>query len=178
MLVMLSGVQVVAMSDLRMVRCLFVIPGLVVLCGLAMVFRCMLVMFSSLLMVFVNFVIGHFFLPVTSPSVAGVDETFATLARAHDAAPVGKHPKRKKFRLKRRLTQRRSSPQPYSPQQCPSAGSLRQLSEVGRHLPRLTPSEEIGGRVLVARLTLIVEIAELLSVLVADDEADAVHLVY
>ena len=51
------------------------------LCGLAMVFRCMLVMFSSLLMVFVNFVIGHFFLPVASLSLAGIDETFATLPK-------------------------------------------------------------------------------------------------
>jgi hypothetical protein len=64
MLVMLGGVQAVAMSDLRMVRRLFVLGGFVVLCSLAMVLCCMLMMFSGLLMVLVNFVLRHFSLPV------------------------------------------------------------------------------------------------------------------
>ena len=53
---------------------------------------------------------------------------------------------------------------------------LRQLGEVDLQPARLVPREQIGSRA-PAGLLLIVEIAELLSVLVADDEAGVIHLV-
>jgi hypothetical protein len=54
--VMLGGMQVVAMRNVGMVRGLFVISGLVVLGGFAMVLGRMLVMLRRLLMMFVNVV--------------------------------------------------------------------------------------------------------------------------
>jgi hypothetical protein len=54
--VMLGGMQAVAMRHVGMVRGLFVISGLVVLGGFAMVLGRMLVMLRGLLVVFVNVV--------------------------------------------------------------------------------------------------------------------------
>jgi hypothetical protein len=62
-LVMLSSVQVMAVSDLGVVGRLFMLPGLVLLCGLAMVLCSMFVVFCCLLMVFVNFMVSHFSTP-------------------------------------------------------------------------------------------------------------------
>jgi hypothetical protein len=81
--VMLSGVQVVAMSDLGVVRRLVVLAGLVMLCGFAVVFCCLLVMFCSLLVVSVNFVISHALYSrfcLVRLKLAAIDEPFATLA--------------------------------------------------------------------------------------------------
>ena len=51
---------------------------------------------------------------------------------------------------------------------------LRHLGEIDRQPPRLVLGEQIGRRAS-AGLDLIVEIAKLLSVLVADDEANIIH---
>jgi hypothetical protein len=55
-LLMLGGMQVMAMRHLGMMRGFFVISGLVVLGGFAMVLGRMLVMLRGLLVVFVNVV--------------------------------------------------------------------------------------------------------------------------
>ena len=62
--VMLGRVQRMAVRDLGMVRGLFVIAGLMMLCRLAMMLGGMLVMIRSVLMMFVNLVIAHGCLPV------------------------------------------------------------------------------------------------------------------
>src|SRR5215813_1949787 len=54
MLVMFVRVHRVAMSNLRMVRCLLVAPGFMVLGGLVVVFGCLLVVMRRLLMMLVN----------------------------------------------------------------------------------------------------------------------------
>jgi hypothetical protein len=56
-LVMLSGVQVMAMCHRGVMRRLFVMAGLVVLCGLAMVLGRLFMVVRGLFVVFVNFVI-------------------------------------------------------------------------------------------------------------------------
>jgi hypothetical protein len=78
-LVMVGRMQVMPMRHLGMVRGLFVIAGLVVLGGFAMMLGCMLVMFRGLLVMFVNIVFVeilavHRVLPGCSdelPSIAG-----------------------------------------------------------------------------------------------------------
>jgi hypothetical protein len=62
-LVMLGGMQVMSVSYLRMMRGLFVITGLVVLCSLAMVLGCMLMVVRGLLVMLMNVVIVHRSLP-------------------------------------------------------------------------------------------------------------------
>jgi hypothetical protein len=59
MLVMLGGVHVMAMCHRRVVRRLFVMAGLVVLCRLAMMLGRLFVVVRSLFVVIVNFVIVH-----------------------------------------------------------------------------------------------------------------------
>jgi hypothetical protein len=61
--VMLGGMQVMTVSDLGMVRGLFVIAGFVVLGGFTVVLCCMLVVIGSVLVVFVNLVAFHRLLP-------------------------------------------------------------------------------------------------------------------
>jgi hypothetical protein len=60
---MLGRMQRVPVRDLGMVRRLLVISGLVVLGGLAMMLCRVLVMIGGMLMVFVNLVVAHRFLP-------------------------------------------------------------------------------------------------------------------
>jgi hypothetical protein len=62
-LVMFGRVQRMPMRDLGMVRGLFVIAGLMMLCRLAMMLGGMIVMIRSMLMMFVNVVIAHRRLP-------------------------------------------------------------------------------------------------------------------
>ncbi|WP_068023702.1 hypothetical protein [Rhodoplanes sp. Z2-YC6860] len=59
MLVMLARMQAVAMSDLRMMRGLFVMAGLEMLRRLTVMFGGMLVMFGSLFVMLVNFMVAH-----------------------------------------------------------------------------------------------------------------------
>ena len=62
-LVVLGGMQVMPMGDLGVVRCLFVIAGLVVFSGLAMVFGRMLMVVRGLFVMFMNVVTVHRRLP-------------------------------------------------------------------------------------------------------------------
>lgn len=82
-LVVLGGMQVMAVRDLGVVRRLFVIAGLVVLGRLAMVLGRVLVVFRSQGVVLVNFVIGHRCLPdwplvCGRANLASAGETIAT----------------------------------------------------------------------------------------------------
>jgi hypothetical protein len=85
MIVMIGGMQRMPMSNLGMVRGFFVITGLGVLGGLAMVLCCMLVVVRSLFMVLVNVVTVHCRLPVSGfgqcRSIVAFNETFATCVR-------------------------------------------------------------------------------------------------
>jgi hypothetical protein len=56
---MLSGMQMMAMCHRGVMRRLFVIARLVMLCGFAMVLGCVFMVLSSLCVVFVNFVVFH-----------------------------------------------------------------------------------------------------------------------
>jgi hypothetical protein len=80
--VVIIGMQRMAMRDLGVVRGFFVIPGLGVLGGFAMMLRRMLVVLGGLLVMLVDFVAVHFHLPVwclAAPStIVGIDETIAT----------------------------------------------------------------------------------------------------
>jgi hypothetical protein len=58
-LVVLGGVQGMAVGDFGMVGCFFMMPGLRMLGGFSMVPGGMFVMFSSFLVVFVNGVLFH-----------------------------------------------------------------------------------------------------------------------
>lgn len=73
--VMLGGMHVMAMSDLGMVRGLFVIAGLVVLGGFTMVLGRMLVVMRGVFVVLVDLVAFHGllpgFVPTRSRSIAG-----------------------------------------------------------------------------------------------------------
>jgi hypothetical protein len=80
--VMLGGMQVMTVSDLGMVRGLFVIAGFVVLGGFTVVLCCMLVVIGSVLVVFVDLVAFHRFAPwllrCEAGALPGIDEAFAT----------------------------------------------------------------------------------------------------
>jgi hypothetical protein len=56
---MISRMQVVAMCDVRMMCCLFVIASFIMLSGLTMMTRSMLMMLSSFVVVFRPFVFCH-----------------------------------------------------------------------------------------------------------------------
>lgn len=74
MLVMLARMQAVAMSDLRMMRGLLVMAGLEVLRRLTVMFGGMLVMFGSLFVMLVDFVIAHGALLVETPTCEYFDD--------------------------------------------------------------------------------------------------------
>jgi hypothetical protein len=56
---MVCGMKPVSVSDMRVMRRLFVVPFLVMVGGLAMVGRCMLVVFSRFLVVFRGLFVVH-----------------------------------------------------------------------------------------------------------------------
>jgi hypothetical protein len=62
-LMVVGCVQMMAMSDLRMMRRFLMVAGLVVMSGFAMVFRSFGVVVSGLLVVFVDIMLGHGDLP-------------------------------------------------------------------------------------------------------------------
>jgi hypothetical protein len=79
--VVFSGMQVMSMGHLRVVRRLFVIASFVVLCGLVMVLGRLFMVVGSLRVMLVNFVIIHRFSPGSlcgTPKIAKLDDTFAT----------------------------------------------------------------------------------------------------
>jgi hypothetical protein len=59
LLVVFGGVHVMAMCHRGVMRRLFMVPSLVVLCGLPMVLGCVFMVVRSLFVVFVNFAIFH-----------------------------------------------------------------------------------------------------------------------
>jgi hypothetical protein len=89
--VVIVGVQRVSVRHLGVVRGFFVIPGLGVFGGFAMVLRGMLVVFRGLLMMLVDFVAVHSHLQVSRSvaisSIARIDETIATSAGAGNLTP-------------------------------------------------------------------------------------------
>jgi hypothetical protein len=60
---MMFGVAGMAMGAVGVMRGLFVIAGLMVLGGFAVMLRCVLVMFGGLVMMFYAFVVAHNFSP-------------------------------------------------------------------------------------------------------------------
>ena len=70
-LVVFGGMQRMPMGHLGVVRRLFVIAGFVVLRGLAMVLGCFLVVMRGLLMMLMDFVAIHWFLPGSSLAANG-----------------------------------------------------------------------------------------------------------
>ena len=70
--VVLSGVKRMAVSDFGVVGCLFMLTGLRMFSGFSVMPGSMFVMFSSVLMVFVNCVVVHDRLPVHQKSTQGV----------------------------------------------------------------------------------------------------------
>jgi hypothetical protein len=79
---MLGRMQGMTMGDLGMMRGFFMITGLVVLCGFAMMFGSVLVVVRRVFVVFVNIVICHGALPEfgqrCARTIASFDEPFAT----------------------------------------------------------------------------------------------------
>jgi len=76
--VMIGGVQRMAMGDFRVVRRFFVMPGLMVLCGFAMMLCRFVVMVSGFFMMFVDVVIHDPLLGWGCRNIASHHEAFAT----------------------------------------------------------------------------------------------------
>ena len=77
-MVMIGGVQRMAVRHFRMMRGFLVMPGLVMLCRLAMMLRRFLMVMRGFLMMLVDVVVHDALLGCGCGNIAGQDETFAT----------------------------------------------------------------------------------------------------